>query len=104
LKELSAKTDMRIWPAPVIRLYLGQLTSEALRAAARDPDPLTQRVKFCAANFHTGELALIRAKKDDAIKLFIAASSDCPLSSSDWESADAELKALGTAPPSQPKR
>jgi len=104
LKELSAKTDMRVWPAPVIRLYLGQLTPDALRAAASDPDPVTKRGRVCEVNFYTGELALIRGKKDDAIKLFTAASSDCPLSWSDWESANAELKALGTPPPNQPRR
>jgi tetratricopeptide (TPR) repeat protein len=104
LKELSARTDMRAWPAPVIRLYLGQLTPDALRAAANDPDPATKRGKVCEANFYTGELALIRGKKDEAIKLFTAASSDCPLSWSDWESANAELKALGTTPPNQPRR
>ena len=95
---------MRAWPAPVIRLYLGQLTLEALRAAAGDADPQTQRGKICEANFYAGELALIRGKKDDAIKLFTAASSDCPLRWSEWESANAELKALGTPPPGQPRR
>lgn len=51
-----------------------------------------------------GEHALIQGKKDEAIKLFAAASSDCPLTWSDWESADAELKVLGTTPPRQAKR
>ena len=73
-------------------------------ASADDPDPLTKRGKICEANFYTGELALIRGKKDDAIRLFTAASSDCPLSWSEWESADAELKMLGAAPPAQAKR
>ena len=104
LKQLAASVDMRAWPAPVIRLYLGQLTPEALLASADDPDPLTKRGKICEANFYTGELALIRGKKDDAIRLFTAASSDCPLSWSEWESADAELKTLGATPPAQAKR
>ena len=104
LQELSAKTDMRVWPAPVIRFYLSQLTPDALRAAASDPDPLARRGKICEVNFYMGEHALIQGKKDEAIKLFAAASSDCPLTWSDWESADAELKVLGTTPPRQAKR
>ena len=30
--------DMSKWPAPLIRLYLGELTQEAVLAAADDPD------------------------------------------------------------------
>jgi tetratricopeptide (TPR) repeat protein len=104
LRQLAANVDMRAWPAPVIRLYLGQLTPDALLAAADDSDPQTRRGKICEANFYTGELALIRGKKDDAARLFTAASSDCPLSWSEWESADAELKTLGVTPPPQAKR
>ena len=99
LKQLSAKVDMGAWPAPVIRLYLAQLTPEAVLAAANDSDTTTRRGQVCEANFYTGELALLRGNPDDAKRLFTLASSDCPLSWSGWESANAELKAMGVAPP-----
>lgn len=104
LDGLSSKVDMRAWPAPVFRLYLGQMTTDSLLAAADDLDPVKKRGKVCEANFYTGELALIRGKKDDAAKLFTAASSDCPLNWTEWEFANVELKALGVTPPAQPRR
>ena len=58
LNEMSDKLDMTAWPAPVIRLYLAQLTPEAALAAADDPDPPIKRGRVCEANFYTGELAL----------------------------------------------
>lgn len=99
LKQLSAKVNMSAWPAPVIRLYLAQLTAEAVLSAANDPDTTTKRGQVCEANFYTGELALLRGNTDDATRLFTLASSDCPLSWSEWESANAELKAMGITPP-----
>jgi tetratricopeptide (TPR) repeat protein len=99
LKETSAKVDMTAWPAPVLRLYMGQMTPEAVLAAAGDPDLQTRRSRVCEANFYTGELALLNGRKDDAARLFTLASGDCPLALSEWESANAELKALGVAPP-----
>lgn len=99
LKELSGKLDMTSWPAPVIRLYLGQLTAPAVLAAAADRDPQTARSRICEANFYTGELALLSGRKEAAARLFSAAAMDCPLSVSEWESAAAELKAMGVTPP-----
>jgi lipoprotein NlpI len=78
---------------------MGQMTPEAVLAAAADPDLLTRRSRVCEANFYTGELALLNGRKDDAARLFTLASGDCPLALSEWESANAELKALGVAPP-----
>jgi tetratricopeptide (TPR) repeat protein len=99
LKDMSARLDMTAWPAPVLRLYMGQMTAEAILAAAADPDPQTRRGRLCEANFYTGELALLNGRKDEATRLFALASGDCPLALSEWESANAELKALGVAPP-----
>src|ERR1700730_18115359 len=57
LKQLSAKVNMTAWPKPVIRLYLMQLTPEAVLAAANDPDTTTKRGQVCEANFYSGVLA-----------------------------------------------
>ncbi len=86
---------MTKWPAPVIRLYLGQMTPEALLAAADDPVANKQKGQICEANFYTGEVALQRGDKDEATRLFKLAADGCPKNFVEWSGANAELKALG---------
>lgn len=86
---------MTKWPAPIIRLYLGQLTAEAVLAAADDRDAAATQGKRCAVNFFSGQLALRRDAKDEALRLFRLAASDCPKSFNQRSAANAELKALG---------
>src|SRR5262249_33978385 len=99
MARLSGKLDMTAWPAPVIRLFLGQSTPDAVMAATDDPDPTTRRGHVCEANYYTGELALLHRDRRAALKLLTAASADCPSRWTEWEAADAELKALGVTPP-----
>jgi lipoprotein NlpI len=98
LAEASKQIDMTKWPAPVIRLYLGQLTAEAVLAAADDPNANTKNGQLCEANFYTGELALQRGDKDDATRLFKLAAGACLKTFTEWLAANAELKALGDQP------
>ncbi|MFY9839519.1 MAG: tetratricopeptide repeat protein, partial [Xanthobacteraceae bacterium] len=78
LGEATAQIDMTKWPAPVIHLYLGQMTPEAVVAAATDPDASKQKSQACEANFFSGELALQQGKKDEATRLFRIADDGCP--------------------------
>jgi tetratricopeptide (TPR) repeat protein len=98
LGEATTQVDMTKWPAPVIRLYLGQLTPEAVLAAADDPNPATKRGQICEANFYSGELALQQGKKDEATRLFRLTAGDCDKGFIEYEGAKAELKALGVNP------
>jgi len=82
----------------VIRLFLGQLTPEAVLAAADNPDPETKKGQVCEANVYTGELDLQQGRKDAAIARFRAAAADCPKDFIEYEAALAELKALGAGP------
>jgi tetratricopeptide (TPR) repeat protein len=99
LGEMSGKLDMTAWPAPVIRLYLAQLTPEAVLAAADDPDPAVKRGKVCEANFYTAELSLLADRKDEATRLLVPAASDCPFDYRERQLAEAELKAMGVPLP-----
>jgi tetratricopeptide (TPR) repeat protein len=99
LAQLSGKLDMTAWPAPVIRLFLGQSTPDAVMAATDDSDPVTRRGLVCEANYYAGEVALLHGRRDEAVNFFTAASADCPSRWTEWEAADAELKALGVALP-----
>jgi len=97
LADAVAQIDLTQWPAPVIRLYLGQMTPEAVLAAADNPDADPKNGRICEANFYTGERDLQQGKKDDAIRLFRLAAASCPKGFVEYEGANAELKALGAA-------
>ena len=98
LPEAIKQIDMTKWPAPVIRLYLGRLTPEAVLAAADDSDATKKKEQVCDANFFSGELALQRGAKDEATRLFRLAATGCPKNRDAYDSANAELKALGASP------
>jgi lipoprotein NlpI len=98
LAEDATQIDMTKWPAPVIRLYLGQMTPEAVLAAAADPDASKQKSQVCEANFFSGELALQQGRKDEATRLFRIADEGCPKDSFQLTAANDELKALGAQP------
>jgi tetratricopeptide (TPR) repeat protein/membrane protease YdiL (CAAX protease family) len=98
LKQATEQIDMSKWPAPVIRLYLGELSPAEVLAAAADPDATKNRGQTCEANFYTGELALQNGNKDEAARLFRLAAADCPKTFDEFSAANAELKALGMRP------
>jgi hypothetical protein len=43
------RIDMTKWPAPVIRLYLGQMTPDSVLAAADSPDAQTPVIPCASA-------------------------------------------------------
>jgi lipoprotein NlpI len=98
LAQTSSRIDMTVWPAPVIRLFMGRMTPAAVLAAADDPDATKKKGQVCEANFYSGELSLTKGLKDEATRLFRLAARDCPHSFSEWDAANAELKALGAVP------
>ena len=68
LPESLSQLDMTKWPAPVLRMFLGQLTPDAVLAAADDRDGKTKQFQVCEANFYSGQRALEQGAKDDAIR------------------------------------
>jgi lipoprotein NlpI len=98
LPQTSAKLDITAWPAPVIRLYLGQTTPAAVLSAADDPNAAKKAGQVCEANFYSGEWALRQGAKDDAARLFRVAASDCPKTLIEGNAAAVELNALGATP------
>jgi lipoprotein NlpI len=89
---------MKSWPAPVVRLFLGELNPAETLAAADDDNPDRKQEHVCEANFYTGELALTEGEKREAIRLFQLAVSECSHNFIEWEAAISELKGLGIAP------
>jgi lipoprotein NlpI len=95
LKQLSSQLDMARWPAPVVRLLLGELSPEQTLAAADHAEPRTRSKQVCEASFYSGQLALLEAHKDEALRLLRRTAADCPRSLIEWTSARAELRLLG---------
>jgi tetratricopeptide (TPR) repeat protein len=98
LPEATAHFDMTKWPAPVIRLFLGETTPAAVLAAADDPDPTTRRGQLCEANFYSGELALQQGAREEAARLFRLAAVGCARDFVEGSAANAELNALDQSP------
>jgi lipoprotein NlpI len=98
LAQASSRIDMTVWPAPVVRLFMDQMTPAAVLAAADNPDATRKKGQVCEANFYSGELSLTKGLKDEATRLFRLAASDCPHVFNEWNAANAELKALGVVP------
>ena len=94
LAEATRQLEMGYWPSPVIRLYLGEMTPEALLAAADNIDAEVRATQLCEANFYTGEFYLRQGKKDDAMRLFRSVTATCQKTLINYESARAELKTL----------
>jgi tetratricopeptide (TPR) repeat protein len=99
LAQTSAKLDMTAWPAPVVRLLLGQMTMDALSAAGDDPDPAVKRKHLCEGSFYPAELALLHGDRDGATKLLSVAAAECPLTFEESVWAAADLRRAGVTPP-----
>lgn len=98
LPQAIAKLNMTAWPAPIIKLFLGQMAPAAVLAAADDPNAAKKTAHVCEANFYSGEWALRQGAKDDAVRLFRLAARGCPKPFIEANAAGLELKALGATP------
>lgn len=98
LAQAVSRIDMTKWPAPIIRLFLGQTTPSAVLAAAADPNAETQRGQVCEANFYLAELALEQNAITEAARLFHLAAIDCPRDFVEGPAANAELTGLDRRP------
>ncbi|MGC2180367.1 MAG: tetratricopeptide repeat protein [Bradyrhizobium sp.] len=78
LAEAAKNLDMTVWPAPVIRLFLGEFNVEQTFGAAFDTDPQTKAAQTCEANFYAGEFALLKKDKKEAQRLLKLAADNCP--------------------------
>jgi lipoprotein NlpI len=98
LAQSAKPLDMSRWPAPIIRLYLGDMTADAVLADAAKSDPDARDLHLCEARFYIAELSLLRDAKAEATDLFRRVVNECRRAVVEWESAKAELAALGVAP------
>jgi tetratricopeptide (TPR) repeat protein len=79
LPETMRQIDMTERPAPVIRLYLGQLTPEAVLAAADNPDATTKKAESATRIFTTPSLPCNRVKRTRRRAYFVSLLRTVPL-------------------------
>jgi lipoprotein NlpI len=94
LAKATTSMDMNKWPAPLVRLYLGQITPADVTTAAEHSDATIKKAQTCEANFYSGKLASQRGKKDEAKRLFELAVAECPRAFIEYGAAIFELKTL----------
>jgi lipoprotein NlpI len=98
LAEVAQKADLSSWPGPMLKFTMGQITEDALMAAAADPDPQTHVGEACEANFYTGEDALEHQRLTTALARFRAVHDSCIKDYVEYGAALAELKHMTAAP------
>ena len=95
LAAIDSQLDPRQWPAPVIKMYLGQLKPNEVVAAASNPNPRTALMQQCEALFYAGQEYLIRNQPSDARASFEAAvrTGVTEFLEYDWSVRELELMA-----------
>jgi len=91
LAQAAQQLDLSAWPAPVIREFLGELSVDQTLAAGSATDPKTRLGQTCEANFYSGEFALLKKDKQEALRLLRVAAGDCPRGFIESTAAIAEL-------------
>lgn len=88
------KFDKEKWPAPIVSLYLGEVTQDAVFAAAAKGEDSAVTGQACEANFYMGEWLLQHQDRAAAIPLIRKAASNCPINFVEWGPAQMELANL----------
>ena len=89
------RLGLKEWPAPVVSLFLGGTTPQAVLDAAKAPDARRQREQECEAYFYVGEHLLLQGNRDEAIRMFRASVATGVTIFVEYEWARAELGRLG---------
>ncbi len=93
LNDAALRAGATAWPAPVLSLYLGTITSEELLRLAAEglPDPKSQ---ICEADFYIAEWNVMQGHAGSAREGFDKAARECPAGFVESGMAKAELKAM----------
>ncbi len=86
--EERLKTSGDAWPAPVARLFLGQIKIEDMRAAAKDAD---QR---CEADFYASQMLWEAGDIEQSRTALHTALAECPSDFIEFEGARAALRII----------
>ena len=90
----AAAADTSRWPGPVLRYFLGTLSAEQLRVAAKDSTSGASSARACPTAFFLGEDALLRKDLGAAEALFDESRTVCQKEATEHKAAAAELQRL----------
>jgi tetratricopeptide (TPR) repeat protein len=91
----AEKLNRNTWPWPVVELFLGSSTPDAVHAGARSTDnATTRRNRMCNADFYIGVYLRESSVRDEARGRFEAAVEDCPKTYWEYMAAKNELRRL----------
>lgn len=93
LASAVAGLDMTKWPAPAIRMFLGEGAPEAVLAVKGG------EVTTCEADYFTAEFMRFENRKEEALRLYRKTLSDCPRYILENVAAAAALRSLGDLRP-----
>lgn len=77
LAKNAAALDMAKWPAPVVQLFLGKITPDAVLQAASDQDREKNSKLRCEANFYIAEYQAFHGQREAAQNNFRLAIETC---------------------------
>ncbi len=89
LEKNAGYLRQRTWPYPVIEVYLGRRSPDAVLALATD------EAKQCEANFYIGEWLALQGQRSDGVASLKHAARTCPKLLVEYEAATAELRRIG---------
>ncbi len=92
--ENVRRIDLDGWPKPVLELYRGKTTPEAVAAAAAQGNAAAQKDQSCEMGFYVGEWQLLHGNAAAAKSLLTEAANVCPKTFIELAPAQAELKKL----------
>ena len=91
LAARSANLDRAKWPAPLVSLYAGQSTVDAVMAGVARTTAENRERDACESDFYVGEWQLRHQAKDAGIALLQKAAGDCPVTYVERAAAAVEL-------------
>lgn len=77
LAKNAGALSMTKWPAPIIQLFMGKITPDAVLQAATDKDPERSAKQQCEADFYIAEYQALHGQRDAAQENFRLSAETC---------------------------
>jgi lipoprotein NlpI len=93
LASSMRELDMTKWPAPVVRMFLGEEAPSALLAYGVS-NAATRPHGACEADFYVAEFMYLQKQRDEALRLYKSAQQNCRRNFAEWMAATAVLRSF----------
>ncbi len=91
----AERLDLEVWPGPVMRLFLGELSVDEMVDVEFDADPKQARQQQCEMLFYLGQYHLLAGDKGAAAEAFQRAVETGIPGYTEFRAAERELRHLG---------